>query len=65
MLTTGHTMQRRLGILCRLSLSRKHIAIEGGNFMSFESCLLVYARTNNELAELFIASYVTGKILIY
>jgi len=28
-------------MLCRLSLSRKHIAIEGGNLKGFQNALLV------------------------
>jgi hypothetical protein len=35
-------------MLCRLSLSRKHIATEGGNHMDFLNASLLYASTSEE-----------------
>jgi hypothetical protein len=35
-------------VLCRLSLSRKHIATEGGNLKGFQNALLVDPVRSNE-----------------
>jgi len=53
----------RLSLLCRLSLSRKHIATESGNFMGFQIALLIYASTSEEVNSKFVELF--GKLPVF